>query len=84
MIFIIYILFYFIFFFFFFSFYYKGYAEHYILKTAPSSQLFAHQIIWNMKANMFNEETDGSLTVSFFFFFFFFFIFVFLFFKINN
>jgi len=38
-----------------------GYAEHYILKTAHSSQLFAHQIIWNMKANMFNEEKDGSL-----------------------
>ncbi|ORX86288.1 hypothetical protein BCR32DRAFT_290137 [Anaeromyces robustus] len=38
-----------------------GYAEHYILKTAHSSQLFAHQIIWNMKANMFNEEKDGTL-----------------------
>jgi len=38
-----------------------GYAEHYILKTAHSSQLFAHQIIWNMKANMFVEEKDGSM-----------------------
>ncbi|KAI8612360.1 hypothetical protein BC830DRAFT_1137015 [Chytriomyces sp. MP71] len=30
-----------------------GYVEHFILKTAKSSQLFAHQIIWNMNANMF-------------------------------
>jgi len=38
-----------------------GYAEHYILKTAHSSQLFAHQIIWNMKANMNIEEKDGTI-----------------------
>ncbi|KAI9336109.1 hypothetical protein BDR26DRAFT_865152 [Obelidium mucronatum] len=30
-----------------------GYVEHFILKTAKTSQLFAHQIIWNMNANMF-------------------------------
>ncbi|KAJ3115410.1 phosphatidylinositol-4- kinase, partial [Physocladia obscura] len=42
-----------------------GYVEHFILKTAKISQHFAHQIIWNMKANMFivvkekkHEEPD--------------------------
>ncbi|KAI9354335.1 hypothetical protein DFJ73DRAFT_827444 [Zopfochytrium polystomum] len=30
----------------------KGYVEMYLLKTARVSQLFAHQIIWNMNANM--------------------------------
>ncbi|KAJ3256174.1 phosphatidylinositol-4- kinase [Chytriomyces hyalinus] len=30
-----------------------GYVELFILKTAKISQLFAHQIIWNMNANMF-------------------------------
>lgn len=33
-----------------------GHIEHYIIKTAGFSQLFAHQIIWNIKANSYKDE----------------------------
>ena len=32
------------------------YIERYIIEAAKFSQLFAHQIIWNMKANAFKDE----------------------------
>ncbi|KAJ2313754.1 phosphatidylinositol-4- kinase [Coemansia sp. RSA 2705] len=37
-----------------------GYAERAILSSAQISQHFAHQIIWNMKANMYKDEDSQS------------------------
>ena len=33
--------------------------EMFILRAASTSQLFAHQIIWNMKANLYNEDSGN-------------------------
>ena len=37
-----------------------GYVQRYIIETAKFSQLFAHQIIWNMRANAYKDE-DSSI-----------------------
>ncbi|KAL8831982.1 MAG: hypothetical protein Q9191_000544 [Dirinaria sp. TL-2023a] len=37
-----------------------GYVQRYIIETAKVSQLFAHQIIWNMRANAYKDE-DSSI-----------------------
>ena len=37
-----------------------GYVQRYIIETAKFSQLFAHQIIWNMTANAYKDE-DSSV-----------------------
>ncbi|PWY97959.1 hypothetical protein BCV70DRAFT_202448 [Testicularia cyperi] len=36
-----------------------GYVEHFIFETSKISQLFCHQIIWNMKANSYKDD-DAS------------------------
>jgi phosphatidylinositol 4-kinase len=33
-----------------------GYVSQFILETANVSQLFCHQIIWNMKANCYKDD----------------------------
>ncbi|KAG9016282.1 phosphatidylinositol-4- kinase [Tulasnella sp. 427] len=35
---------------------FQGYVERFIFETAKISQLFCHQIIWNMKANCYKDD----------------------------
>ena len=41
-----------------------GYVERYIIETGAFSQLFAHQIIWNIKANAYKDEEATKLKLS--------------------
>jgi phosphatidylinositol 4-kinase len=41
-----------------------GYVERYIVETAMSSQLFAHQIIWNMKANSYKDDDCQIVSIT--------------------
>lgn len=34
----------------------SGYVQHFIFEAAKISQLFCHQIIWNMKANCYKDD----------------------------
>ncbi|KDN52674.1 hypothetical protein K437DRAFT_253866 [Tilletiaria anomala UBC 951] len=36
-----------------------GYVEQFIFETSKISQLFCHQIIWNMKANSYKDDNAG-------------------------
>ena len=40
-----------------------GYVERYIIETAKFSQLFAHQIIWNIKANAYKDEQSQIVSI---------------------
>jgi len=42
-----------------------GYVERYIIETAKFSQLFAHQIIWNIKANAYKDEQSQVVSSHF-------------------
>ena len=40
-----------------------GYVQQYIVETAKFSQLFAHQIIWNMRANAYKDEDSTVVSL---------------------
>lgn len=44
---------------------YTGYVSRFIFETAKISQLFCHQIIWNMKANCFKDDAAEIVSLSF-------------------
>ena len=40
-----------------------GYVERYIYETAKLSQIFSHQVIWNMKANAYKDEDSQVVSI---------------------
>lgn len=43
--------------------YLTGYVARFIFETAKISQLFCHQIIWNMKANCYKDDSGEVVSV---------------------
>lgn len=41
----------------------SGYVARFIFETAKISQLFCHQIIWNMKANCYKDDAAEVVSV---------------------
>lgn len=41
----------------------SGYVERFIFETAKISQLFCHQIIWNMKANTYRDDMAEEVSL---------------------
>ena len=39
-----------------------GYVERFIFETSKVSQLFCHQIIWNMKANCYKDDSGTEVS----------------------
>ncbi len=42
----------------------SGYVARFIFETAKISQLFCHQIIWNMKANCYRDDAGEVVCAS--------------------
>jgi hypothetical protein len=40
-----------------------GYVERFVFETSKISQLFCHQIIWNMKANCFKDDAGEVVII---------------------
>jgi phosphatidylinositol 4-kinase len=43
---------------------FSGYIARFISETAKISQLFCHQIIWNMKANCFKDDLAEMVSLT--------------------
>jgi len=41
----------------------QGYVERFIFETSKVSQLFCHQIIWNMKANCYKDDSASEVSL---------------------